>query len=190
MRAETLAVRYRSTAGRPLISVTQVLNLAGRIDTTWFTDESRWRGQVVHALTESFDRGDPLEIPSGLEGYIEAYASFKAVVRPVYIDTEVSVWSEELGFAGRIDRVCASVFGEPGILDFKTGGASAWHGLQLAAYNALRPAGARWAVYLGKTGRYRLVPYTDPEDYRRFQYDLARVRGSVLPSGDFWTIAA
>ena len=180
-----LPVRYR-VEGRPLISVTQVLTLAERIDRTWFTPESAERGRIVHALTEAFDRGDPLVIPPGLAGYVEAYASFLAVVRPVYVASEVAATSALLGLGGRIDRVCADLFDRPGLLDFKTGDPAPWHGQQLALYNRLRPTGPRWACYLRANGTYRLRRYTDPADDRRAMADLARVRGTVTVDGDFW----
>lgn len=187
---ERLAVRYRSTEGVALISVTQVLTLAGRIDPTWFTDEAAWRGQVVHDLTEVFDRGEPLIIPPGLEGYMDAYAEFLAIVRPVYAASELKVRNDVLGLGGRIDRICSSLFGLPGVLDFKTGEPYQWHGQQLAAYNVLRPTGARWACYLSKNGRYRLRAYNDPVDHQWFMYDLARTRGTVMADGDHWVAAA
>lgn len=185
---DTLPIRYRSPDGDPLISVTQVLTLAGRIDATWFTEESRWRGQMVHTLTEAFDRGDPLQVPVGLEGYLDAYASMVAIVRPVYVDTECEVQDGRCG--GRIDRVCASIFGEPGMIDFKTGPPSSWHGLQLAAYNAMRPTGARYGCYLQANGKYKLIPYEDSMDHRKFQYDLSRVRPRVIEVDGSWRIAA
>lgn len=183
--AATLQVRYRSSIGQPLISVTQVLTLAGRIDQTWFTPESAWRGQMVHDLTEQFDRGEDFVVPVGLEGYMDAYAEFVAVCRPVYHASELKVTNDLLGLGGRIDRVC-TIWGDLGILDFKTGAQSSWHGHQLAAYNALRPTGCRWACYLNRAGGYRLVQYDDPMDHRRFMFDLARTRGTVTPNGDYW----
>lgn len=186
---ERLGVRYRTESGTPLISVTQVLGLAGRIDDQWFTPESALRGQIVHDLTEVFDRGEPLVIPAGLEGYMDAYAEFVAVVRPVYAASELKVWNALLGLGGRIDRVCSSLFGQPGVLDFKTGDPMPWHGQQLAAYNVLRPTGARWACYLSKNGRYRLRAYNDPVDHQRFMFDLARTRGTVTADGDYWIAA-
>jgi len=186
---ERLAVRYRSESGTPLISVTQVLTLAGRIDTTWFTPESALRGQIVHDLTEVFDRGDELIVPSGLEGYMDAYAEFLAIVKPVYSASELKVWNAALGLGGRIDRLCSSLFGMPGVLDFKTSDPAPWHGQQLSAYNVLRPTGARWACYLSKNGRYRLRAYNDPVDHQRFMYDLARTRGTVMADGDHWVAA-
>lgn len=185
-----MAVRYRSTSGTPVISVTQVLTLAGRIDATWYTEAAAWRGSEVHRLTEAFDRGDPLTIAEGLDGYVAAYAAFVATVKPVYLATELKVVHDGLQLGGRIDRVCADLFGDPGILDFKTGAEAAWHGQQLAAYNVLRPTGRRWACYLRPTGRYKLVPYTSPLDHRRFMYDLAKKRGTVLAEGEYWFPAA
>jgi PD-(D/E)XK nuclease superfamily len=185
-----MAVRYRSSAGSALISVTQVLTLANRIDASWFTPESAWRGQVVHALTEAFDRHEALVIPVGLEGYLDAYAAFVRSVKPVYGGSEVQVTNDVLRLGGRIDRVCVDVFGRPGLLDLKTGAPSAWHGQQLSAYNVLRPTGNRWALYLRPDGRYRLTAYTDPLDHRRFMFDLAQTRGTVLADGDHWVAAA
>jgi hypothetical protein len=182
----SLAVRYRAPSGAPLISVTQVLTVAGRINTTWFTPEAAERGRIVHDLTEAFDSGGPLHCPPELLGYLDAYAAFLSGVRPVYSASEVKVASEALGFAGRIDRVCADLFGQPGLLDFKTGDQYPWHGQQLAAYNALRPTGARWGCYLGSNGRFRLRQYDDPIDHRRFMFDLASARGMVTPDGDYW----
>jgi hypothetical protein len=181
-----LPVRYRLDNGVPLISVTQILGLAGRIDSQWFTPESARRGQIVHDLTEVFDRGDPLEVPPDLMGYIEAYTAFVATVRPVYVESEVRVTNAALGVGGRIDRVCGDLWGAPGILDFKTGDPQPWHGSQLAFYNFLRPTGPRWGCYLGANGRFKLKQYDDPNDHRQNMYDLAQVRGTICASGDYW----
>lgn len=180
-----LPVRYRDAGGAAVISTTQILTLAGRIDTTWFTAESAWRGRVVHTLTEFYDRDEPMDIPDGLDGYMDAYAMFVSVVRPVYLASELPVVSESMHFGGRIDRV-VTMFGVTGILDFKTSDPSPWHGEQLAAYNALYPTGARWVCYLRSTGRFKLMPYENPQDHRQFMYDLARIRGTITPDGDHW----
>ncbi|MDO8795385.1 MAG: hypothetical protein Q7J25_12270 [Vicinamibacterales bacterium] len=181
-----LPIRYRSATGKPRISVTQVLTFAGRINTEWFTEESCWRGTAVHRLTEQYDRGESFVTPPGLGGYLDAYATFLAVVRPVYADIELKVQSDELDLGGQIDRVCLELFGRPGHLDLKTGPPYPWHGQQLAGYNQLKPTGARWCLYLRDDGTYRLKMYDDPIDNRRFVFDLATVRGQVLPDGDHW----
>jgi hypothetical protein len=197
MATATMAVRYRSSTGSALISVTQVLSLAGRIDSEWFTPESALRGQVVHDLTETLDAlqldsadlpkwRDHLPVPDELQGYIDAYAEFLQVVRPVYEASELKVTNGLLGLGGRIDRVCSSIWGTRGLLDFKTGEPMPWHGQQLSAYNVLHPTGSRWACYLGKAGRYRLQMHEDPQDHRKFMFDLATTRGTVTAFGDHW----
>jgi hypothetical protein len=191
MFSEKLPVRYRS-GGQARISVTQVLTLAGQIDSRWFTVLARERGSAVHRLTEDFDAGRDLVFPSGLDcgGYMDAYAAFMAVVRPTYAASELRLVSDVLELGGTIDRVCDDLFGAPGILDFKTGDRMPWHGLQLAAYNALRPTGKRWACYLRADGRYKLREYDDPLDHGKFMYYLADTRGMVTPQGEYWTLAA
>lgn len=179
-------VRYRLASGEPVISVTQILTIADRIDDTWFTKESAERGQRVHDLTEQIDRHESLDVPSNLEGYVEAYLEFLAVVRPTYHASELKVVNAVLGLAGRIDRV-ATIFGAPCLLDFKTSEPYPWHGQQLAFYNLLHPTGARFGCYLQKNGRYKLRAYDDPADHRRNMADLAAVRGTVTADGDFWT---
>lgn len=194
MSIERLPVRYREIhTGQPLISVTQVLTLAGRIDARWFTEESRWRGTMVHHLTEQLDRSEPMdEIPQALEPYMDAYWLFKQVCRPVYSEIELELQDSAMGLGGRLDRIVVSLFGDvaPGILDIKTGPPEEWHGRQLAAYNRMLPTGDRWGLYLKKNGSYRLKQYTDPEDDRRFMFDLAATQGRVEASGDFWVAAA
>jgi hypothetical protein len=185
-------VRYWGSRGTPLISVTQILTLAGRIDATWFTAESAERGRAVHAATEQFDRGEASALRDDWRGYLEAYAAFMATVKPVYHASELAVCSETLRYGGRIDRVCKDLFGSPGLLDFKTSAVeSAWHGQQLALYTTLLAyegvtMGPRWACYLRPDGRYKLRQYADHEDYRRSTYDLARALGTVTIAGDHW----
>ena len=117
---------------------------------------------------------------------LNAYLAFLTQVQPVYAASEVQARSARLGLGGRIDRVCTNIFGSPGLVDFKTSEPYPWHGAQLAAYNVLHPTGARWGVYLGATGRFRVKQYDDPMDHRRFMFDLALVRGSVTADGDWW----
>lgn len=183
---EPLPVRYRTASGSPVISVTQVLTFAGRINTDWFTPESAERGSLVHSLTEAMDRQEPRDIPEHVQGYCLAYARFLALARPRYLRSEWPVMNAEV--AGRIDRIVVEWFGQPteGIIDIKTGPPDPWHGQQLAAYNWLEPHGERHCLYLRKNGTYRLRPYTNPADHRKFLYDLAQVRGTVRMDGDHW----
>jgi hypothetical protein len=184
-----LPVRYRA-GGQPVLSVTQILTLNGRIDKQWFTEESRERGTAVHAATEKFDRGETAVLPDEWRGYVAAYAKFLATVRPTYEASEVAATSVTMQFGGRMDRLCSDLFGHPAILDLKTGPPSPWHGQQLAGYNTLRPTGARYALYLKRDGKYRLMAYDDPMDHRKFMFDLAAAYGQVTAEGDYWQVAA
>ena len=186
-----LEVRYRSETGTPLISVTQVLTLRGRIEQQWFTPESAARGTAVHELTEVYDMDTKLAgftCPEKLRGYLDAYAAFVKTMRPIYHATEVKVTNALLGLGGRIDRV-VDLFGDPGVLDIKTSVPALWHGQQLAAYNVLRPTGSRWGLYLRANGTYKLKDYTDPIDHRRFMADLAAIRGTITADGSYWVTA-
>lgn len=183
-------IRYRLADHTPVISVTQVLSLAGRIDSTWFTPESASRGEFVHRWTEAFDRGDSLQpLSVELMGYLEAYAAFKAVVKPEYCGSEVVVTSACHRVGGRVDRLCADLLGEPAIMDIKTGPKYPWHASQLAAYNTIHPTGATYGLYLQPNGRYTLKRYSDPLAYRQFFEDLARAHRQVSPSTDRWLMA-
>jgi hypothetical protein len=179
-----LPVRYRA-GGIPLLSVTQVLTVTQRIDPTWYTPEAAARGTAVHLLTEQIDRGEA-DLDPALAGYADAYQDFLATVRPSYAASELAVSDMRRGLAGRIDRVCGNLLGGPGLLDIKSGGVSAWHGLQLAGYNLLHPTGARWVLYLGANGRYKLRACEDPSDHARFAADVATALGTVWANGDYW----
>lgn len=169
--------RYTDSTGRPVISVTEVLTRAGRIDTTGFSPEAAERGTRIHALTEAFDYGESPDVPSALVGYLDAWWAFTATVRPVYAPDGIErrVVSDALRLGGRIDRVCLDLFGGPALLDIKAGSPKPWHGEQLAFYNRLCPTGPRYAVYLMDDGRWKVQQYTDPLDDRRAMEDLAMV---------------
>lgn len=178
-----------------MIGVTRALTLAGRIEKRFFNPEAAERGTALHALTEHYDRGESPDVCNEWLGYMEAYQSFVATVRPDYgepewwyalptesvygeslkggVFIERFVESKRLGVRGRVDRVCRDLFGGPAVLDLKFGAKQAWHGVQLAGYNRLCPIGARWSVYLKSNGRYELIQYDDPRDDRRFMSDLA-----------------
>lgn len=188
--SHTLPVRYWEH-GQPMISVTQVLTVAGRINPDWFTPEAAERGSAVHLASERYDRGESISLPYDWMGYVDAYASFVETVKPVYaIDgTECRVVHNQLKLAGRIDRVCDSIYGRPAILDIKTGMYQDWHGQQLAAYNRMRPTGARYCVYLRPDGKYKLHLHSDPSDHWKFFDVVRRVRDSVTPvqiGDDLW----
>lgn len=174
--------------GRPVPSVTQLLKVAGIIDTAFLNDDAALRrGTLVHQHCEWVDKEHRLAhgiatapIVKPIDGYINAYAGFVRDHAPRYTHVEVGLLHATLRFGGRPDRICADLAGQgPAVLEIKTGSPAAWHGVQLAAYQMLFPTGSRWVVYLKPNGRYRLQRCTQAEDYGRFTQALADHRASA-----------
>ena len=108
-------------------------------------DEAGRRGSVVHQLTEDYDAGHECTfLGDGSPKYkmlewsmFERYVDFSVTHNPTHYIIEGNYISQNLGFAGTIDRVC-TIYGKETLLDIKTSNSiypSYW--LQLAAYNKL-----------------------------------------------------
>lgn len=115
-------------------------------DADTIRDEAGRRGSIVHELTERYDACEEVTLltADGKPGFkllewsmFERYVDFVTRFEPVNLLVEQNIVSEQLGFAGTLDRVIT--LGDRKILvDIKTSGAiynSYW--LQLAAYRAL-----------------------------------------------------
>jgi hypothetical protein len=121
------------------------LKEAGK-DADEIRDEAGRRGSVVHKLTEDYDTGEEVQLvnPNGSIDYklnewamFERYVEFRKRFQFVTDCIELNIISQDLGYAGTIDRVI-NMNGERILLDIKTSNAiypSYW--LQLAAYRAL-----------------------------------------------------
>ena len=145
--------------GRVLPSVTQVLSWVNIIDTSWFTEDSAWRGSVVHRCCELDDENDldEVTVPEIAKGYLDAWRRFKNEVPMKFVSIEKQM-SNDL-YAGTLDRDA-----EWAIIDLKTGAIQPWVALQLAAYVELaRGAGSkscsRYAVRLSKNGKYKVQEF-------------------------------
>ncbi len=113
------------------VAVERLSQAANRI-----ADRAAERGTAVHASAEAWAKGEPLpELASEHEGYAQAFRSFVGDWRPSFADAEVTIWDEELGYAGTLDaRVVVEVEGRRHVIDYKT--SKAVHpeaALQLAA---------------------------------------------------------
>jgi hypothetical protein len=109
-------------------------------------DNAGRRGSTVHQLTEDYDRGmeckllDENNRPKySLEEWnmFERYVEFSVNHKPVHSMIEQTFVSNELKFAGTLDRIC-TIDGKTYVLDIKTSNGiynSYW--LQLAAYREL-----------------------------------------------------
>ena len=170
--------------GRELPSVTQILDEAGFIDPTWFTEESTQRGTDVHLLTRfhddgRFEKSGDLEeslVSSELRGYFEAWKEFRRVSRCKVLAIELMVWHDTLWYAGMLDRLLAFDGHACALIDIKTGGHAPWHALQTAGYAVCPtapPVTARYSVYLRSDGTFKLKRHEDPADLDVFRAALA-----------------
>lgn len=159
-------IAHRAFLGdRELVRVTTALEEAGLIETAWFTEDSRTRGQYLHvaiALHHEHDLADHT-IDVGLRPYWDGYLAFLAESEFQAASVEQAIYDECAGYAGRYD-----LFGQfpdlpdtaLDLIDVKTGRAPAWTKLQTRAYGRRlnAPRLRRWALELPGDGRYRLVP--------------------------------
>jgi hypothetical protein len=155
-----------------LPSVTTLLQEAGLVDTRWFTDEARERGTAVHHATAAYDLGalhpDDYTRPDA-RPFLLAYVAAMEALRPAWTEIEVPRYSAQHRFAGRPDRLGVTPDGRHTVLEIKTGARAPWHGVQLALQailwageTGLAPrAHQRLVVYLGASGRFRVVSYTE-----------------------------
>lgn len=134
-------------------------------------------GVAVHFGTELIDADeldessvDPVIVP-----YLDAYREFLAREKPQWTMSERALAHPTWRYAGRLDRA-GIVREKQSTVDVKT--VAQLHpaiGVQTAAYDLLyqhavsRPTPSqRFALQLKPDGTYRLVPYTEPDDYRVF----------------------
>lgn len=106
-------------------------------------DAAAYSGSIVHGLTEQYDKGEVVSL-LGTSGEIkfsslewkmfEKYIEFTKVTSPLYESIEETFVSEDLGYAGTVDRI-AVIGGERWLIDIKTSNSmhKTQH-LQLASY--------------------------------------------------------
>lgn len=176
---DEVAHRY-FLAGRELPSVTTVLKDAGRIDATWFTEDSRQRGSYVHQAAHYLDQDDLAEesVDPRYAGYVQAYRRFLTWARPVWTFVEHRVCDETYGYAGTLDRAgCLQHDGRHYIVDIKSCVRPASVGIQTAAYRRCLPDPHTWrraALVLKDDGNFVFEELTDRRDEARFLADLER----------------
>ena len=125
--------------GRRLPSVTTILSEMDFIDSTWFTEESRQRGIIVHRLCELDDLGslNPESVDPRLKGYLRAWQKYRDAEDLCFTHIEHRMASSRMGYAGTCDRVGIDRKGRTILIDIKTGSQS-WHiEFQLSAYRFL-----------------------------------------------------
>lgn len=168
LRLDELA--HRAFLGeRELVRATTALAEAGIIETDWFTDESRLRGQYLHAAIALFHQDDLAEdsLDQALLPYWQGYQAFLSESGFEPISVEQPVFDASAGYAGRYD-----LFGQfpklpptaYDLIDVKTGRAASWVKLQTIGYRRCLSVNGtpvvrcrRWALELPGDGQYRLL---------------------------------
>ena len=159
--------------GRVYPSVTQVIGEVLSTEKCFYTPESRDRGIDVHRITAEIDSGKSID-DSMYRGYVSAYRKFLDECKPRWTFVEQKFFEPVWKYCGTVDRV-GYILGKNVIVDIKTGSVPYWAGIQLAAYERGFPVGKlqhRYALQLFETGRYKLHPFTDPNDIRIFHSAL------------------
>lgn len=103
-------------------------------------DKAAKRGTEVHAFAEQLIKGEAIEVPEELHGYVEAYAKFLDAFKVTPVLVEFGVASYKHGYAGTADLVADLVIPRLGkkrlLMDVKTtrSGIFAEAALQMASY--------------------------------------------------------
>lgn len=162
------------------------------------SDKAKARGSQVHKMAEKLIVGDPVAIPEGLEGYVQAAVDFmdEFDVEPVHV--EFTCYSERNQHAGLGDLIAdllnpddfepdPTLRGrERWLLDYKTSDSGVFGetALQLAGYRfseflmgddgievGMPEVDRCGVVHLRRNGTYALVPVIVTEaEYRQFLY--------------------
>lgn len=164
--------------GRVMPSVTQILEVVDR--GLWrvppdVLEAARLLGTAVHKATELYDLDDldASSVAPQVAPYLAAWVKFRreSGFRPTSI--EHRLYNPVYGYCGTLDRV-GQLNDKTSLVDVKSGVAWPSHGPQTAAYAAAVKeqegvrVDARYAVYLGADGTYRLVEHADRADWPTF----------------------
>jgi hypothetical protein len=98
--------------------------------------EDLLKGQTVK-MTDKYingTSGEPEELTLDEWNCIVSFSSWYKEVKPEVVSTEITVFNDDIGYAGTVDLVC-KIDGKPFIVDFKTS-QYIWpsHELQISAY--------------------------------------------------------
>lgn len=157
---------YTTDKGVVLQSVTQVLSLAGLVDSTWFTEEGRIRGVAVHKACELLARRtlDRSSVCDAIKGYLDAFERFMAESGFKVTKSEKMVVNAKKGYAGRYDFL-GILNGRKAVLDIKSGSMPSWTAEQTAGYAECLGYPARFGLELRENGTYSLKEFADPQDF-------------------------
>ena len=175
-----------NATGEVLPSITQLLEAAGLVDSTWYSEDSRERGTAVHDLCAQFDLGslNPAMCWSPYKPYLMAHVAAMGILKLEILAVEEPLAHPTLRYAGRPDRIL-SIGGVKGCYELKTGKPEPAHCVQTAAQAVLISAElnipaemlARFACYLKPNGRFHVERHTNRQDFDRWMKVLRECCG-------------
>jgi len=153
---------YR-VGGHPFVSVTSEMGECGLTTETFFDEQGRERGRIVHAMCAALDRNNPFrwDLHAGYHGYVAAWENAKHELMLNIQLIEHRVSDSTHGYAGTMDRL-AYWKSRLTIIELKTGDIQPVTALQLVAYGNAYSRGQvfeRIAVQLMPDGRFRVKHY-------------------------------
>lgn len=160
--------------GAVLPHITGMLEAAGVVDSTWFTEESCVRGTAVHQLTADYDLG-ALDLPSCVtpyRGYLLSHVAAMGIIRPEIVAVEEPRVHERYRFGGRPDRAVIA-YELKSVLEGKSGPPAKSHGIQTALQAILEAERwslppehvGRFCLYWQPNGRFKLEEHTRRQDF-------------------------
>lgn len=158
--------------GKPLPGVSEVLGLLGLVDAQWYTEWSRTRGTAVHLALRFYLENDLdwKSIDPRIQGYVQSAIRFLEDAKVTAEIVEKPLGSRIYRFCGTPDLV-GTAFGDPSIIDWKSGGLTDVVGLAMSGYDILAGFSyrRRIAVQLQEDGSLaKKRDLKDPKDYPRF----------------------
>lgn len=154
--------------------ITGMLERAGLIDDTWYTEESSARGTAVHRLTADFDLGalDVASCVSRYRGYLLGHVKAMQILQPDILAVEEPIVHPVYKFGGRPDRYVI-IRGLRGLIEIKSGAEEKSHQIQTALQAELLsltagipPAGLqRLGLYVKDKGKFKIVEHKDRRDF-------------------------
>lgn len=174
-------------ATRRIPGATECLRLTGIINTDWYTEESRVRGNFVHKCCKllAADNLDESSVLPQYKGFIDGYKLFikESLFRPDPLRCEIPMMHPAYHYGVTPDQP-GTMNGPDVMLEIKTlsdGSVPSWTGLQLAAQAmAMWPddfyTKPRLALALYPDGSYKLKRFEDDLD---FEYFLAALSATI-----------
>jgi hypothetical protein len=157
--------------GRQVLGLTDVLKLSGIMDgQMWGTEHDLWMGQCRHAAVELWVKGtlDLDTVHKDILPSIEAFLEFQSDTGFKPTHSELKVWSPVYRVATRIDLMGEFPDGSEAIIELKSGACAKPTAIQTAGQDSLlnlQKTRKRFGLSIPKTGKPKVVPYTNRDDY-------------------------